>query len=110
MLKDVPRRSASVTHPADTAAIYGSGKFVDNNPGINLGTEHVSAKRSYSDLTTVLSDISMTSKRWTICFHALVSTMPDDIIEEMWEYAKQRPSRRRAWKAAWEEKIALRTA
>eukprot|EP00973_Karenia_brevis_P044809 6206534-Karenia_brevis.AAC.1 len=36
--------------------------------------------------------------------------MPDDIFEDMCEYAKKRPSRRRAWKAAWEVKVAERTS
>eukprot|EP00973_Karenia_brevis_P057962 8068983-Karenia_brevis.AAC.1 len=62
MLKDAPRRSASIKDLTDTAAIYGSGEFVDNNPGMNPGTEHVSVKRGYYDLTTVLSETSMTSK------------------------------------------------
>eukprot|EP00973_Karenia_brevis_P095620 12428226-Karenia_brevis.AAC.1 len=70
MLKDVPKRTISLADLHVKALKYCGGKFVDHNPGVNIGTEYANLKRNVYDLSTVLNEISMTEARWTIFLQA----------------------------------------
>eukprot|EP00973_Karenia_brevis_P083032 11511193-Karenia_brevis.AAC.1 len=64
---------------------------------MNLGPEDINTKRSDYDLTAVLPETSVTEERWTTLIKAIVQVMPEDTTGDMWEYAKLKPSRRKAW-------------
>eukprot|EP00973_Karenia_brevis_P017429 2390782-Karenia_brevis.AAC.1 len=42
----------------------------------------------------------MTEERWTQFFKALIYIMPEGSVDDIWEYAKAKPARRKAWNAA----------
>eukprot|EP00973_Karenia_brevis_P045275 6272191-Karenia_brevis.AAC.1 len=48
----------------------------------------------------------MTEDRRTKFLKALVFIMPEETIDDMWEYAKLKPARRKAWNAAKNAKTA----
>eukprot|EP00973_Karenia_brevis_P010179 1378150-Karenia_brevis.AAC.1 len=110
MLKDVPKTTVMLANPMDATTKYDGGKLVDNNPNMNLGPEHINTKHSVCDLTPVLPETSMTAERWAKFFKAIVHVMPEDKIDDMWEYAKLKPSRRKAWRDAKDVKHEQHTA
>eukprot|EP00973_Karenia_brevis_P041827 5790449-Karenia_brevis.AAC.1 len=88
MLKDVPMKTVMLASPVDATAKYEGGKLLGTKPNMNLVPEHINTKRSVHDLAIVLTETSMTEERWTKLIKAIAHVMPDDTIDDMWEYAK----------------------
>eukprot|EP00973_Karenia_brevis_P034360 4739570-Karenia_brevis.AAC.1 len=60
MLKDVPKKTVILANSFDSTAKFEGGNLVENNPPLNLGSEHINTKRTVYDLFTVLTKTSMT--------------------------------------------------
>eukprot|EP00973_Karenia_brevis_P053126 7385191-Karenia_brevis.AAC.1 len=84
MFKDVLKKTVMLANPLDATAKYEGGKLLDTKPNMNLGPEHINTRRSVYDLTTVLTETSMTEGRWKKLIKAIVIVMPDDTIDDMW--------------------------
>eukprot|EP00973_Karenia_brevis_P062795 8731403-Karenia_brevis.AAC.1 len=51
MLRDVPKKAVILANPHDGTSKFEGGKLSDNNPNMNLGSEHINTKRNVYDLT-----------------------------------------------------------
>eukprot|EP00973_Karenia_brevis_P063973 8890445-Karenia_brevis.AAC.1 len=60
MFKDVPRTTMYFANPLDSTSKFGGGRLMDNNPPLNLGSEHINTPRRVYDLSTVLPETAMT--------------------------------------------------
>eukprot|EP00973_Karenia_brevis_P085656 11881974-Karenia_brevis.AAC.1 len=60
MLKDVLKKTLYLANPRDSTSEFEGGRLMDNNPPLNLGSEHINTPRRVYDLSTVLSEIAMT--------------------------------------------------
>eukprot|EP00973_Karenia_brevis_P040121 5540497-Karenia_brevis.AAC.1 len=47
-------------------------------------------------MSAALTDIATTESRWTIFLQAIMYIMPEDAIDDMDQYHRHRPDRRRA--------------
>eukprot|EP00973_Karenia_brevis_P045168 6256205-Karenia_brevis.AAC.1 len=54
MLKDVPNETVYLANPLDSTAKLAGGRLMDNNPPLNLGSEHINTPRRVYDPSTVL--------------------------------------------------------
>eukprot|EP00973_Karenia_brevis_P075469 10482149-Karenia_brevis.AAC.1 len=110
MLRDVPKKTVIIANPLDSTAKFEGGKLVENHPPLNLGKEHINTNRNVYDLSTVLPETSMTEEQWTQLLKTIIYIMPEGTIDDMWEYAKLKPARKRAWNDAMNEKNKQHTA
>eukprot|EP00973_Karenia_brevis_P074901 10408775-Karenia_brevis.AAC.1 len=46
MLKDVPKKTVYLANPLDSTAQFEGGRLMDNNPPLNLGSEHIDTQRT----------------------------------------------------------------
>eukprot|EP00973_Karenia_brevis_P075639 10509248-Karenia_brevis.AAC.1 len=53
---------------------------------------------------------SMTEAQWTKLLQAFIHIMPEDTIDDMWDYAELKPACKRAWNEAMHEKNKQHTA
>eukprot|EP00973_Karenia_brevis_P027504 3793852-Karenia_brevis.AAC.1 len=71
MLKDVPRKTVYLANPFDSTARFEGGRLTDNNPPLNLGSEHINKPRRVYELSTVLPETAMTEVQYTKFLKAL---------------------------------------
>eukprot|EP00973_Karenia_brevis_P021729 2988241-Karenia_brevis.AAC.1 len=87
MLKDVPKKTMILADPHASTAKFEGGKLVEDNLLLNLGKEHINTKRNVYDLSTVLPETSMTEVQRAKFLLAIIHIMPEDSIDDMWEYS-----------------------
>eukprot|EP00973_Karenia_brevis_P069947 9725862-Karenia_brevis.AAC.3 len=110
LLRDVPKKSVLLANPMDAASKFLGGALAPTTPTVNLGAEHIGMRRSVCELSSVLQEASMTEQQWTKFLKALVYIMTEETIDNMWEYAKTAPARKKVWNAAKNAKSEQQTA
>eukprot|EP00973_Karenia_brevis_P044709 6191194-Karenia_brevis.AAC.1 len=75
-------KAVTIVDPTLTSSGYCGCKFIEHNPGVNIGIEYVNMSRNVYDLSTVLPDIAMIESRWTIFLQAIIYIMPEDAIDD----------------------------